>query len=418
VARNLLRCAQAAACAVAVGLPGCGIPTSGPRGEAVEWRAATYVRGAERLPYCLVSVTPRVAEIAASHQYRLAGQFTDRRGPTTVQIGNGDVISVTLFESAAGGLFFPLEGGLRNGNFLTLPPQIVDDRGTITVPYAGPIRATGRTAQQIQDAIVDALKGRALEPQAVVTVVERRNAMISVIGEVNSAVRFPASVSGERVLDAIARAGGIKSQGQDSWVLLERHKKIAVAPFEAIVHEMDNNIFVQPQDTIYIYKEPQTFLAFGAAGKQGQVPFEAWRLSLAEGLAKAGGLLDERAEPGWVFLYRAERRQVAEELNCDCSVNEGPYMPVIYEIDLRDPSSLFLATHFPMRNKDVIFISNARSVESTKFLQYVRLMNSTIQDPINSAVSAYILKNLINGTNTNAVAISGTPIITTTTTTP
>ena len=391
-------------------LSGCGMPTSGPRGEAVEWRAATRVRTAERLPYCLVSVTPRVAEIVARTQYRLAGQFNDRRGPTTVQIGNGDVISVTLFESAAGGLFFPLEGGLRNGNYLTLPNQIVDDKGTITVPYAGEIRAQGRTAQQIQAAIVDALKGRALEPQAVVTVVERRNAMVSVLGEVTSSVRYPANVAGDRVLDAIARAGGIKSAGQDSWVLLERHKKIAVAPFEALIHEAGNNIYVQPQDTVYVYKEPQTFLAFGAAGRQGQVPFDAWRLSLAEALAKAGGLLDERAEPGWVFLYRGERQQVVQELGSDCSLNDGPFVPVIYEIDLRDPSTLFLATHFPMRNKDVIYISNARSVESTKFLNHVRLVNATIQDPINTAIAGYILKNLINGTGAaSSVIIAGTP---------
>ena len=386
------------------------MPTSGPRGETIEWRAATRVRTAERLPYCLVSVTPRVAEIVARNQYRLAGQFSDRRGPMIVQIGTGDVISVTLFEAAAGGLFFPLEGGLRNGNFLTLPNQIVDDKGTITVPYAGAIRARGRTAQEIQAAIVDALKGRALEPQAVVTVVERRNAMISVLGEVNQSVRFPANVSGERVLDVIARAGGIKSAGQESWVLLERHKKVAVTPFEALVHETGNNIFVQPQDTIYVYREPQTFLAFGAAGKQGQVPFDAWRLTMAEALAKAGGLLDERAEPGWVFLYRGERQQVVQELDSHCSLNDGPFVPVIYEIDLRDPSSLFLATHFPMRNKDVIYISNARSVESTKFMQHVRLVNATIQDPIQTAIAGYVLKNLINGTGaSSSVIITGTP---------
>jgi polysaccharide biosynthesis/export protein len=391
------------------------MPTSGPRGEAVEWRAATRVRTAERLPYCLVSVTPRVAEIVASHPYRLAGQFTDRRGPTSVEIGNGDVVSVTIFESAAGGLFFPLEGGLRNGNFLTLPPQMVDEKGTITVPYAGAIRASGRTQQQIQDAIVDALKGRALEPQAVVTVVERRKALISVLGEVGgggggvSGLRVAASVSGERVLDVIARAGGLRGQGQENWVLLERHKKIAVTPFEALVHEPENNIFVQPGDTIYVYKEPQTFLAFGATGRQGQVPFDAWRLSLAEGLAKAGGLLDDRAEPGWVFLYRAERQQVAQELNCDCSLNDGPYMPVIYEIDLRDPSSLFLATHFPIRNKDVIYISNARSVEDTKFLTYVRLVNASINDPVYTALNAYVLKGLINGTTTSIGVVTGTP---------
>jgi polysaccharide biosynthesis/export protein len=177
------------------------------------------------------------------------------------------------------------------------------------------------------------------------------------------------------------------------------------------VHEMENNIFVQPQDTIYVYKEPQTFLAFGAAGKQGQYPFDAWRLSLAEALAKAGGLLDERAEPGWVFLYRAERQQLVQEICSDCAVSEGPYVPVIYEIDLRDPSSMFLATHFPMRNKDVIYISNARTVESTKFLTYVRLMNTAIQDPIYTATLAYSLKSLVNGTATTGIVI-GTPAVT------
>jgi polysaccharide export outer membrane protein len=312
-----------------------------------------------------------------------------------------------LYEAAAGGLFFPIEGGLRNGNFLTLPNQIVDDKGEITVPYAGAIRARGRTAQEIQAEIVNALKGRALEPQAVVTVVERRNSMISVLGEVSLAVRFPASVSGERVLDAVARAGGIRSQGQDTWVLLERHNKIAVAPFEALVHEPANNIYVQAQDTVYLFKEPQTFLALGASGRQGQIPFDAWRLTLAEAIAKAGGLLDDRADPGWVFLYRAERQDVARELDSRCPVVDGPYIPVVYELNLRDPSSVFLATHFPMRNKDVIFISNARTVEQAKFMQHVRLVNATVQDPINTAIAAYSLKALIKGTSTNTVVVSG-----------
>ena len=409
---NISLVVQAVAGGVLLALAGCGMPTSGPRGDAVEWRAAVRVSSPERLPYCLVSVTPRVADIVARSQYRLAGQFSDRRGPTTVQIGAGDVISVTLFEAAAGGLFFPLEGGLRNGNFLTLPNQIVDDQGSITVPYAGAIRAKGRTAQQIQTAIVDSLKGRALEPQAVVTVVERRNAMVSVLGEVGTAMRFPANVSGDRVLDAIARAGGLKGPGQDSWVLLERRGKIAVAPFEALTHETGNNIYVQPQDTVYVYREPQTFLAIGAAGKQGQIPFDAWRLTLAEALAKAGGLLDERAEPGWVFLYRAERRQVAQQLDNSCGVNDGPYVPVIYEIDLRDPSTLFLASHLPMRNKDIIYVSNARSVETAKFMQHVRLLNQTIQDPIQTAIGAYILKAQIAGQSVGGVVITGSPVTT------
>ena len=392
-------------------LGGCGIPTSGPLGEAVEWHATAHVESdSKKLPYCLVPVTPRVVDVVNRHRERLAGQFSDRQGPATVQIGIGDVLTVTLFESAAGGLFFPIEGGLRNGNFLTLPNQIVDNKGDITIPYAGPIRAAGHTPQEIQTEIVDALKSRALEPQAVVTVVERRNAMISVLGEVNAAVRFPASTSGERVLDAISRAGGLRDHGQDTWVMVDRNHKVAVAPFEALVYEPANNIYVRAQDVVYVYKEPQTFLAFGATGKQGQIQFEAWRLTLAEGLAKAGGLLDDRAEPGWVFLYRSERQKVAQELGAKCAVTDGPYVPVIYEIDLRSPPSMFLATQFPMRNKDVIYISNARSVEGTKFMNYVRLFNATLQDPINTAISAYALKAAINGVSSSAVLVGGTPV--------
>jgi polysaccharide export outer membrane protein len=354
-----------------------------------------------------VPVTPRVIDVVARHRERLAGRFADRRGPSVVQIGTGDVVSVTLFESAAGGLFFPVEGGLRNGNFLTIPPQIVDEKGDITIPYAPPIRARGRTAQEIQAAIVNALKDRAIEPQAVVTVAERRNAMISVLGEVSSAVRFPANLSGERVLDAIARAGGLRGPGQDTWVMVDRNHKVAVAPFEALVYEPTNNIFVQAQDVVYVYREPQTFLAFGATGKQGQVPFDAWRLSMAEALAKAGGLLDDHAEPGWVFLYRAERRHAAQELDPKCPVTDGEFVPVIYQINLRDPAAPFLATQFPMRNKDVMYVSNARSVESTKFLTYVNLASAAVQDPIQIALASYALKAAIKGTSSSAVLLGG-----------
>jgi polysaccharide export outer membrane protein len=416
----------------AIALVGCGLPTDGPRGEAIERTASiTALPPSKPLPYCLVPVTPLVTDIAGHHIDRLAGRFTERGGPPRVQIGTGDVLSVTLFESAAGGLFFPIEGGLRTGNFLTLPSQIVDEKGNITVPYAGPIKARGHTAEEIQKEIVDALKDRALEPQAVVTVVERRNALITVIGSTGGgataagavagagaalgggvtggggSTRIPASLSGERVLDIIARAGGLGGSGQDTWVLINRNQKVAIAPFEALVYEPANNIFVYPQDTIFLYREPQTFLAFGATGHQTQVSFDAWRLSLAEALAKAGGLLDDHAEPRWVFLFRAERQKVAQELDPRCAVTDGTYVPVIYELDLRNPASMFLATQFPMRNKDIIYVSNSRTVESTKFIDHVRLINGALTDPITTALAAFALKTAINGTATASVLVGG-----------
>ena len=396
---------------LAFGQTACGTPIDGPRAEAVYLSAATHIRDDrdQSLPYCLVSLTSRIGDLLAKNQPRLAGHFNDRRGPNPMRIGIGDLIRVTLFESSAGGLFFPLEGGARTGNFLVIPDQNVDGKGDISIPYAGQIRARGRTPVQVQEAIVNALKNRALEPQAVVTVVQQHDALISVVGEVGSAIRFPPSATGERVLDAITRAGGLRGAGQESWVLLERGGKTAVTPVSALIEEPANNIYVRAHDTLYVYREPQTYLAFGAVARQGQIAFDAWRLSLAEAIAKAGGLLDDRAEPGWVFLFRAEHRDFAAQLDPKCLVGDGTYIPVVYEVNLRDPATYFLATALSMRNKDVVFVSNARTVEKTKFMTYVRTINSTIQEPLQTAISAYTLKGLIQGkSSSTAVIVGGT----------
>ena len=137
-------------------------------------------------------------------------------------------------------------------------------------------------------------------------------------------------------------------------VMLERRGRRATAPFGALVYQPANNVFAHPGDTIYVYSEPQTFLAFGASGTQGQFKFEAWRISLVEAVAKAAGLKDEQADPTFVFLYRGETREVAEQLGVDCSKFSGPIIPVIYNINLRDPAGYFLAANFEVRNKDVI----------------------------------------------------------------
>jgi polysaccharide export outer membrane protein len=46
-----------------------------------------------------------------------------------------------------------------------------------------------------------------------------------------------------------------------------------------------------------------------------------------------------------------------------------------------------------MRNKDVLYISNARAVEVAKALQYFRLVVATANDPIVAATNAVILRH-------------------------
>jgi len=382
---------------------GCALmPTSGPAGVDVQAGTTTP----DSLAYGFVKLTPQVVQILAASAPTLASAFSDRRAPGEIRFGVGDVVSVTIFEAAAGGLFIPSEAGVRPGNFITLPNQAVDHNGNISVPYTSGIRALGRTRTEVQQSVVDGLKNRAIEPQVVVSVVDQRTSLISVLGEVRTPSRFPASAAGEHLLDAITRAGGPSGQGFDTWVMLERGHRREIVPFGALVYDPSNNIYAHPDDTIYVYREPQTFVAFGATGKQGQYNFDAWRISLAEAVGKADGLDDTKAEPGAVFLYRGESRSVAKQLGIDVSKFNSPIIPVIYNVNFRDPSGYFLATQLQMQNKDVLYVSNATTVETAKFLTYVRLLVGTVNDPIVAATNVYILKNTMQGTST-AVTVAG-----------
>jgi polysaccharide export outer membrane protein len=373
---------------------GCGdvflLPASGPNAIPVKL-GATW----NGPPYGIVKLTPTVVSVLDEYGSRtLSATFGDHRPPPEIRFGIGDVVSVSIFEAAAGGLFIPSEAGVRPGNFVTLPNQPVDTKGMISVPYAGLVPTAGKTPSEVQQEIVGRIKNRAIEPQAVVALVTQNTSLITVLGEVNNEFtptgRIPAQPAGERLLDVITRAGGLKDQGQDMWVVLERRGHRASVPFGSLIYEPGNNIWAWPGDTLYLYKEPQTYLAFGASGQQGQFQFSAgsqssaWRMTLAEAVGAAGGLIDVQADPGSVFLYRREPRELAEKLGVDCSKMDGPTVPIVYSVSFADPAGYFLATRVQMHNKDLIFAANSQSVDITKFTNF---LNSIISVPQNAALT-------------------------------
>src|SRR6202051_4893692 len=158
--RKILRAALFTTGGVLLG--GCAlVPASGPANYVINSGASPTV------PYALVKLTSETVSTLAHYEPRgLAGVFPDKHvPPTKIKFGIGDVVSVTIFEAAAGGLFIPTEAGVRPGNFVSIPDQQVDNAGNITVPYAGAVRAVDRTPAEVQLSIVNALKNRAIEPQ-------------------------------------------------------------------------------------------------------------------------------------------------------------------------------------------------------------------------------------------------------------
>jgi polysaccharide export outer membrane protein len=379
--------------AVAV-LAGCtALPTSGPSHRDIADGASASVvseRDTVVFDYVLLDINRPILDnavhVGPGSFFR---SFGTGRGPAPIlRVGVGDVVQVSIFESSAGGLFIPAEAGVRPGNFVTLPSQLVDRVGTITVPFAGEVPAAGRTLTEIQRDIESRLANRAIEPQVIVTLTEQNSAEVAVMGDaISTASKFRIRPNGERILDLISKAGGIKFAGYDLFVTLQRGARSATVYFPNLVSNRGENIFVAPGDTLYVYREQQKFVAVGAlanvgqtTGLTGQFAFDQERLSLNEAVAKAGGLLDNRANPGQVFLYRMEYREALQALKVDLKrfPSTQKLIPTVYRANFRDPSSFFFAQGFPMRHKDIIYVTNADSVEVVKFLNYLRTITSTV----------------------------------------
>lgn len=357
-------------------LGGCAIiPTSGPNITAAREHEAS-------LPFVIVPLTAPLAEYLASVQTdaTLGSLVRSKRAHREQTLGPGDVVSITIFEAASGGLFIPSEAGSRSGNFVTIPDQQVGLNGSLEIPYVPkPVKVSGRTVESVQNEIERELKNRAIDPQVVVSLKEQRSTTTSVFGEVNAPAQLALSASGDRVLDAIARAGGPKDRGFDTFVTLQRPSiGAATVSFDSLVSDRRNNIEVLPGDTIYVFTQPRSFLAFGAAGQNGKFDFQANKLNLAEAIARAGGLNDERANPAAVYVYRTEPREVAAKIGVDLTAwPDRAAIPIIYNLNLRDKAGYFVGRSFNMHDKDLVYVSNAPGVEIAKILSLTLLAAET-----------------------------------------
>jgi polysaccharide export outer membrane protein len=366
--------------ALSVWLAGCGLtPASGPsRDDMVQSVWSPPAEGEE--PFAWVEINGRSLDILARRSPpTLRGFFGDYRPSASQVIGIGDTLQITVWEAAAGGLFSAsAESNVTPGSrSAVIPEQVVGRDGSITVPYAGRIRVAGRTQQQVESALVDELRGKAIEPQALVNVTRNVSNTVTVTGEVANGARVPLSLRGDRVLDVVASAGGYRSPVHETFISVTRGNRTARAPLQALLANPSENIYVRPGDILTVESRPQTFTVAGATGANGAViPFDARGITLEEAVGKAGGLNDNRADPNGLFVLRYEPTTLVREFpNVSPSLLQQPSIPVAYHLNMRDPSALFAARRFAIRDKDIIYVSNSPLAEIGKVVQLVQTLS-------------------------------------------
>lgn len=347
------------------------LSASGPSREQVQEKRDTgRIEGVQ-----LIEVNDGLARNLAKSK-RL-GQFTDvftNSGSNNYLIGPGDIIEVSVWEAPPAMLFGSVmldpKVGPTTTRVVTFPEQMVTPDGMITMPFAGRVLVKGRTTQEIEADIVKRLTGKANQPQVLVRVIKNNTSNVTVVGEVNNSTLMPLTPKGERLLDALAAGGGVKQPINRVAVQLTRDNVTATMPLDLVIRDPRQNILLKPGDVVTALFQPQSFSVLGATGKNEEIPFEAQGISLAQALARSGGLNDSRADARGVFVFRFEDAKLVD-IEGHVPQSADGTVPVVYQIDLRDPASLFVTQNFPVQNRDVIYVANSPEAEFNKFLRLV-----------------------------------------------
>jgi polysaccharide export outer membrane protein len=288
-------------------------------------------------------------------------------------IGAGDFLVVSIWEAAPATLFGSVQiapTGLPTPSIATtLPEQPVDGEGCITVPFAGRVPAAGKTLPDIAAEIKLRLAKKANQPEVVVLLSRNLSSTVTVVGEVTTSMRVPLTAARERLLDALASAAGVKQPVNKTTIQVTRGDMVYSLPLETIIQDPKQNVALQAGDVITALYQPLSFTALGASGKNDEINFETQGISLAQALARSGGLVDSRSNPSGVFVFRLESNSATGTSGEAATRTRAPgLIPVVYHIDLKDPRSLFWIQDFPIKDKDVLYVSNAPEAELQKFL--------------------------------------------------
>ena len=308
-----------------------------------------------------------------SRQRSFANVFGGAPGAAP-RIERGDLIAVTLFEAPPAVLFGTTGSMAGAGDpmvagSIVLPEQRVSEDGSIAIPFAGTLQAAGRSAADIQREIVSRLRGKANDPQAIVRLVDNQASNVTILGEVANSRRVPLSARGERVLDILAQAGGTTEDVDKITVRLSRGARAETMPLESIILDPAQNVPVRTDDVITVLHQPYSFIALGAVQRNAEVPFEGGGVSLAQALGRIGGLRDDRSDVRGVFVFRFEDRDVLDVARvADVPVTSAGRVPVIYRVDLSEPTGIFVAQDFMVRDDDVLYVSSALGADLQRFI--------------------------------------------------
>ena len=200
-------------------------------------------------------------------------------------LGEGDAVRVVVFQNPD----------------LTLDTR-VSESGLVSYPLLGQIKLGGLSVSQAEQKIADGLRnGNFLkQPQVTLLVVQIRGNQASALGLFNRPGRYPLEVTGMRVSDLVAQAGGVATGGSDIVILtgLRDGKPLrAEIDLPSLLGKgQGEDPVVRNGDVLYVDRMPTVYI-YGEVQRPGPIRLER-DMNLMQALATGGGLTPRGTDRG------------------------------------------------------------------------------------------------------------------------
>ena len=349
--------ARAAALVVLVGaVAACGLPRTGPNKKEIF--AGSVLREGDAF---VVTVNSRVAKTTAvTPSLGFSDSFLSAGRIGSDVISAGDRLSITVYENVKDD---PLLG--NSGQRLSQLSELqVDGEGFIFIPYAGRVRAAGASPEDLRIEIAKKLDPQTPDPQVIVQRVAGDGSTVTISGSAGAQGVYPIERPTRTLSAMVARAGGVTIDPETAIVRVTRNGQTGKVWLLDLYENPQLDIALRAGDQIVIEEDTRAFVALGATGAQNRVPFESQNLSAIEALAIVGGLNTSLADPTGVFVFRNEPAEIANAVLGRNDLTGAQRM--IYVLDLTQPTGMFEARDFLIRDGDTVYVTEAPYVQWQK----------------------------------------------------
>ena len=307
-------------------------------------------------------------------------------------IGPQDILSITVWGQPeltipAGEFRSPTAAGHKVGR-----------DGYFFFPYAGKVKAAGRTTEQVRLTLTRRLAKYITDPQVGVSIAAYRSQRAYISGQVMKPGVYEINDTPLTVRDAVARAGGLKefiirdkgvdkskskSYGSNDYkvtysssggnirertelperaLLTTASKNKIQINLKALFEKGDKsqNYILRGGDALHVFlpgrqqkldkeeivEKLKKVFVLGEVLKPGTIIMGEYGLSLAEALSDRGGIKEDTANAKGIFVVRSNPK-----------VRQG--VPVVYQLELKSVHSMILAEKFALHERDIVYVTAA-----------------------------------------------------------